>query len=1143
MHTLSWGALDELLDQALQLPLDQREAFLETHCGERPIDVQRLHRLLHFADTTPQTFHGLLAEVKTAIQTEASLLPADIRIGNYQIVSLLGQGGMGIVYLAQRLEPAQRVALKLPHQYFFLAEDYTRFEQEREVVAKLNHSHIAHLLDAGVTDDNRPFFVMEYVEGVPITQYCKDRGLNVYERIELFRTVLRAVQHAHQRLIVHRDLKPSNIFVTYEGHVKLLDFGIAKLVDPNARSSNSYRTKTGHLAHTPSYASPEQLNGMEITTVSDVYSLGVLLYELLTDKLPHPEAYDKLQKDPVLPSRRVLGLGNNFAKTHSSSKDQLRKLLRGDLDNICLKALRREPQDRYESVEAFELDLDHLAQNRPVKATKDSYRYRTSKFFRRYKLPATLAGLLVIVLVGSMLAVLYMWTQSESARKMAEARRYATESTNSINELPGSPTRTALLALISIQKKWTLEGDLALRRSLNRDLPYLRMPFEGFVWTAKFSPSGDVFVIGDDSGDFSLFRFEDGGLVFQITSDATAWSTAFSKDGKYLATGSGVINGLGENTCMNCFARVFRLEDRHEVISVEHTHHVRHVEFSRDGKLLASVGQDGFVVVTNIKTAEEKLRIYFAAEMAKAVFSPDEQTLLIVGRDSIARFTDIQTQQTRVIRKAGDKLWAAAFSPDGSMYATAGSDHMAIVTRRSDDQELLRVHHDNDVTDVLFSHDSKYLITTGTDQTTRITRISDGKSLKKFVYDHRVNTVSLHPDGNFILTGTTDKIARINYVKDDGPHEIIINHHDRINQASFDSSGQYVITASEDHSAKITDIQSEQVIFEVLHEGPVSEAIFSNNNDYVATASFDSTARVTRIMDREKKLEVRHRDRVNTIEFSPDDQFVLTGSSDSTARVTNLIDANHILIVEHDGPVISTAIHPAGSHIVTGSVDHRVRIVSLNDRLQHRYSLNNHVRTTAFSLDGRFLLSGSGYEHGKYNLAVLYDLHNAREVERFNYVNSVRSVAFSQDSRFTLSASGRLKDRENYIRVTRLEDGHEVMFTRLNEEMGQTIFNPDATLVATASSDGTARIIRIANAEEIVRIEHLAEVTSVAFSPDGNNLLTASADGTARISTIATEHIVEKICARLERFVNRKTWDAFMPQGEPYQQVCPGMEQ
>ena len=435
-----WARLEALLDRALELPIDRRCALLERVGRDDPDLRERVERLLA-ADAAAGDFlsEGAEAWLRNAPDTPAhgadeGALVSGTRVGPYRVLHELGRGGMGIVYRAERADGEfdQAVALKLVRRSFDGDEPTVRFRRERQILAQLDHPSIARLLDGGVHTDGRPYFAMEVVEGEPITTYCDRLGLSIDERVRLFCRACDAVQYAHGRLIVHRDLKPANIFVTSTGDLKLLDFGIAKLLTYDDAVDATKLTRTGLRPLTPAYAAPEQLHGEPVSTATDVYALGVILFELLTARRPFGSAKNRsertsLEEEPPRPSHVVLRDDDNpaaiddLARARGLAPRALAARLAGDLDAIVLKALRREPQRRYISVGALAEDLDRFLQGQPVLARPEGRRYRVAKFVRRHRVGIAVAVSLVLSLVGGLAATVWQARAKTLEAQKAEA--------------------------------------------------------------------------------------------------------------------------------------------------------------------------------------------------------------------------------------------------------------------------------------------------------------------------------------------------------------------------------------------------------------------------------------------------------------------------------------------------------------------------------------------------------------------------------------------------------------------------------------------------------------------------------------------------------------------------------------------------
>ena len=419
-----WRRIATILDAVLELPLDDREPYLDHACGG-DVALQREVEELLAANAASDTFLDtpaleraapLVAVIEQDIKSASTDVLQGRVVGPYRLLAELGEGGMGVVYLADRIDGQfeQQVAVKLVKHGLVSEEARRRFLRERQILARLQHPAIARLLDGGVTAEGTPFFVMERVEGRPVTSYCTEHALKTDDRLRIFLQICEAVQYAHRNLIVHRDLKPSNILVDDGGRVKLLDFGIAKLLG-DGESAIAGSSQSIVRALTPDYAAPEQLRGESVNTSTDVYALGVLLYELLTGERPYRVRSGVmgeleraiLDETPPPPSARV-------------ASGDLRRL-KGDLDRIVLKALQKSPERRYPSAEAFATDVRRHLEGLPVSARGDALSYRAWKFLGRHRVSAAVATLLMLTLVGGLLATTWQARRAEREARKAEA--------------------------------------------------------------------------------------------------------------------------------------------------------------------------------------------------------------------------------------------------------------------------------------------------------------------------------------------------------------------------------------------------------------------------------------------------------------------------------------------------------------------------------------------------------------------------------------------------------------------------------------------------------------------------------------------------------------------------------------------------
>jgi serine/threonine-protein kinase len=441
MHRDRWRLVLAAADHALELPPDAREAFVTRWCGDDPTLGAELRALLAGAAAS-SPLDGSAAALAGPFLSERSREPETVPvspIGPYRVVREIGRGGMGTVYLAERADDQyrKRVALKLLPSWSAADEHHVRrFIEERQILAALEHPDIARLLDGGVTSAGLPWFAMEYVEGAPMDQYCDTRRLSIERRLELFRRVCAAVAYAHRNLVVHRDLKPGNILVTPDGGVKLLDFGIAKLLGDDAGAA---LTQPGERLMTPLYASPEQVRGGPVSTASDVYALGVLLYELLcgrhpyrlTSTKPYEIARAILEQDPEPPSALLarpkdIEQASRAADARGLSRARLVRRLKGDLDTIVLTAMQKDPARRYGTVEQLADDVARHLAGVPLAARPEGRIGRARKFVRRHPVAVPVGAGVALVIVGFGVV-----TAVQAIRLRAEVERVAAESARS----------------------------------------------------------------------------------------------------------------------------------------------------------------------------------------------------------------------------------------------------------------------------------------------------------------------------------------------------------------------------------------------------------------------------------------------------------------------------------------------------------------------------------------------------------------------------------------------------------------------------------------------------------------------------------------------------------------------------------------
>jgi len=438
MNDTNWKKVQELFEQALNLESSKRELFLKTECGENNDLYNEVSSLLE-AD---EELHPVLSKkASEIINSEEKINFIGQNIGSYKIVEEIATGGMGTVFLAERSDGffEQKVALKVVKPGLSTIPIIRRFQHERQILANLHHPNIARLYDGGVTEDRRPFFTMEFVDGIPIDEYCDKKKLTINERLKLFIKVCETVQYAHNNLVIHRDLKPNNILIQKDGNIKLLDFGISKVLSAESETSDIPTITQAEInLLTPEYSSPEQIKNSNISVSTDVYSLGLILYKLLTGKSAHEfQSYSFVEYEKVVCEKSIQRPSTVYAKLNEinsevpifeifenrkTNRGKLAKKLNGDLDNICMMALRKEPERRYASVEMLAYDIERYLANLPILARKESFLYVAQKFINRHKAAVTAAIALFFIVNGLILFYTFQ-LKAERDKAQIEAKK------------------------------------------------------------------------------------------------------------------------------------------------------------------------------------------------------------------------------------------------------------------------------------------------------------------------------------------------------------------------------------------------------------------------------------------------------------------------------------------------------------------------------------------------------------------------------------------------------------------------------------------------------------------------------------------------------------------------------------------------
>jgi len=919
-----WEQIKNVVHQALQLAAGERARFLDEVCGSNAELRGEVDSLLLANAGIGASFLNSpmlinLREDPQEIGTVDSLAPGQVFAQRFQLVRRLGEGGMGQVWLADQISPVHRqVALKLIRAGMYDETVLQRFVSERQSIAIMDHPCIAKVFDAGATPQGQPYFVMEYVPGLPITEYCDQKKLSIPERLELFIQACEGVQHAHQKAIIHRDLKPANILVIeVDGKAtpRIIDFGLAKAITPQVADQTLF-TRFGQFIGTPGYMSPEQVDptAQDIDTRTDVYSLGVVLYVLLTGLKPFEirprrkqtldEWLRRLREDePPNPSAKVSSdrdTSSASAAARSTGPKQLVRLLRGDLDWITLKALERERERRYGTPTELAADLRRYLDHEPVLARPASAAYQTRKFIRRHRIAAAFVGMVTLLsIVASSAALIAVRRQHEAEFQRREAEYQATQ---------------------ALQAQSRLLTQAAAQRLKDFDLAGA----QGIILEVLTNPRFAQGNIPAAIGVFQEGRATDRQLALLSGHGGIVFSAAYSPDGTRIVTAS------DDKTARICDART----GMQLAVLSGHGDRVRSAAYSPDGTAIVTASSDKTARIWDARTGMQLAVLSGHGDPVRsAAYSPDGTRIVTASADKTVRIWDAHTgAQLAVLSGHGDIVNGAVYSPDGGRIVTASKDTTArIWDARTGAQLAVLSGHGALVYYAAYSPDGTRIVTASTDKTARIWDARTSTQVA-VLSGHRnaVAGASYSPDGARIVTASADKTARIWDAHSGTQLAVLSGHGDIVGSAVYSPDGARIVTASKDKTARIWDARTgAQLAVLSGHADFVDAAVYSPDGTRIVTASADKTAR---IWDARTGMQLAvlsgHYDRVYyAAAYSPDGTRIVTASDDNTARIWDARTGTQLAVLfGHGDRVEMAAYSPDGTRIVTASADNTARI-------------------------------------------------------------------------------------------------------------------------------------------------------------------------------------------------------------------------
>ncbi len=1122
----------DIFDLALEMnDPGQRRDYLDKACAGNASLRRDVEELL----AAHETVGGFLGDSRRDGLSGAARISEreGDRIGRYRLLQKLGEGGCGVVYLAEQEEPVRRrVALKIIKLGMDTRSVIARFEAERQALAMMEHPNIARVLDGGATDTGRPFFVMELVRGVRITEYCDQHSLPTSDRLRLFAQVCHAVQHAHQKGIIHRDLKPSNILVTSQDGMplpKIIDFGIAKATSSQQLTEKTLFTRFEMFLGTPAYMSPEQadFNAADIDTRSDIYALGVLLYEMLTGRTPFDSetlmksGIDAMRRviretEPVRPSTQLHTLTPAelaaVARRRQVDPPKLVSSVRGDLDWIVLKALAKDRTRRYETANILALDVQRHLNDEPILARPPSARDALAKWVRRHRASVATLATITLLLVAGVAVSTSQWLRVRTAeqaqrelRRQAEAARETVEQENYFSTIgvagkfiDDGQTERALELLLGCPERfrhWEWGRLLMQCHSAARTF----LTGHGAMWQMAFAKDNSLLATCDQRGSGKLWDLRSGACVHAFTNLAAPvrWVRwAAHTNVLWIVAGDGIVRAWDAAAGQPRFV----LPDGG----------IQFLNLSPVASQVLTAGPGAVASVWNADTGERLFSLEGATQgsVGECFFSPDGTRIVAVNQDfrhvagtEVGRAWDASTGRELERLRAPSEQWVgrwAWLSGDGRFMASIHGDGTLRVWNAATGQHrFTKMGRGVPPQYAIISPDAQTVGAYCENGTIRLWNIESGDEVNSPT--ERAYNIQFTADGRHYVTSGGDRVARVWSLAGGEPF-VLRGHGAFVGLSTFSPDGRLVASAADDGVVRVWSLRTGRESF--ASSDWCQQVAFSGDGRRLVAAQFDLQARVLDADTGAEQLRLLgHRGVVNSAVFSPDGRQVLTGSYDRTAKLWDAADGRERLTLSgHTRAVQKVAFSPDGLHAATASWDHTAKLWSAADG-RELATLSGHrgpLLDVSFSPDGARVATA-----GADQTARIWDVGTSRlQLELKGHQGSVSAVSFSPDGRWVVTGGA-----DRTLRFWHPKTGALLRTLTGRTRIHSLVFSADGKRFFTASTEARTSLgypsVEVWEPEvgrELVSLPGREGVwNSIAFSPDGRRLLSCGTDHQVRL--------------------------------------------